>query len=161
MAADGLRTVAAILVAAGSGQRLGSEVPKAFVRVGGRTLLEHAMVPFADHQLIRDVVVVVPAALVDSAASLAPDAVVVAGGRTRQQSVAQGLAAVGADVDLVLVHDVARAFVPAAVIVRVVRALRDGAAAVIPTLPVTDTIKRLDVTGAVVATVDRAELVAV
>jgi 2-C-methyl-D-erythritol 4-phosphate cytidylyltransferase len=153
-------TVAAILVAAGSGQRLGADVPKAFCRVRNRTLLEYAYARFADHLDIRDVIVVAPADRLDEAKALT-GAVVVAGGATRQASVAAGLAALDADVDTVLVHDVARAFVPAAVIDRVVAAVAGGADAVIPVRAVTDTIKRVDDTRRVVDTVDRSALVAV
>jgi 2-C-methyl-D-erythritol 4-phosphate cytidylyltransferase len=85
---------------------------------------------------------------------------VVAGGDSRQESVAAALAALPADVDAVLVHDAARAFVPPAVTARVVEALDAGAPAVVPALPVPDTVKR--VSGArVLATVDRTSLRAV
>jgi 2-C-methyl-D-erythritol 4-phosphate cytidylyltransferase len=152
--------IAAILVAAGSGQRLGAEVPKAFCRVRGRTLLEYAHARFAEHPLLDDVIVVAPADRLDEAKALT-GAVAVAGGATRQASVAAGLAALDADVDAVLVHDVARAFVPAAVIDRVVAAVAGGADAVIPVRAVTDTIKRVDDARRVVDTVDRSTLVAV
>src|SRR5882757_8268826 len=148
-------TVAAILVAAGSGQRLGAEVPKAFCLVRGRTLLEYAHERFSGHLLIRDVIVVAPAERVDEAKALT-GAVVVAGGATRQASVAAGLAALPADVDAV-----ARAFAPAAVIERVIAALAEGADAVIPARPVTDTVKRVDDARRVVQTIDRSSLVAV
>ena len=127
MAATGQLTVAAILVAAGDGTRLGANIPKAFVNVAGRTLLEHAAARFADHRQVRDVIVVVPAGLLATASSLVPGAQVVAGGPTRQDSVARGLAALADDVEFVLVHDVARPFVPAEVIGRVLDALVGGA----------------------------------
>jgi 2-C-methyl-D-erythritol 4-phosphate cytidylyltransferase len=153
-------TVAAILVAAGSGQRLGADVPKAFCPVKGRTLLEYAHERFAEHPGVRDVIVVAPADRIDQAKALT-GAVVVAGGATRQASVAAGLGALDAAIDTVLVHDVARAFVPAAVISRVIEAIEAGADAVIPVRPVTDTIKRVDESRRVVDTVDRSTLVAV
>lgn len=153
--------VAAILVAAGSGQRLGADVPKAFCTVRGRTLLSYAHARFAGHPRVGRVIVVAPADRIDDARSATGCDVVVAGGATRQASVATGLAALPPDVDAVLVHDVARAFVPAEVIDRVVAALGEGADAVIPTRPVTDTIKRVDATGRVIETVDRSTLVAV
>jgi 2-C-methyl-D-erythritol 4-phosphate cytidylyltransferase len=152
--------VAAVLVAAGSGSRLGASVPKAFVRVGGRTLLEHAVSRFRDDARVRDCVVVAPDDWVDEAFAAAR-CPVVAGGSTRQLSVASGLRALAADVDVVLVHDVARPFVPVAVIDRVLRALDRGCDAAVPALPVTDTVKRVDADGNVVATVDRDKLVAV
>ncbi|HJQ44221.1 MAG TPA: 2-C-methyl-D-erythritol 4-phosphate cytidylyltransferase [Jatrophihabitantaceae bacterium] len=154
-------TVAAVLVAAGSGFRLGADVPKAFVAVAGRPLLEHAHARFAAHPRIATCVVVAPADRIDDAAAVAPGATVVAGGATRQESVAAGLAALGDDVDTVLVHDVARAFVPAEVIDRVLDALADGVDAAIPVLPVTDTVKQVDDDNVVVATIDRTQLVAV
>ena len=153
-------TVAAILVAAGSGQRLGADVPKAFCLVRGRTLLEYAHARFTEHPGVRDVIVVAPAERIEQAATLTGSAVM-AGGATRQASVSAGLAALDAAIDTVLVHDVARAFVPAAVISRVLAALDGGAEAVIPVRPVTDTIKRVDDARRVVDTVDRSTLVAV
>jgi 2-C-methyl-D-erythritol 4-phosphate cytidylyltransferase len=90
-----------------------------------------------------------------------PLTTVVAGGSTRQASVACGLAAVSHDVDAVLVHDVARPFAPRDVIDRVLAALAAGADAVIPACPITDTVKRVDASGAVVETIDRSALRAV
>lgn len=161
MAATGQLTVAAILVAAGDGQRLGAGVPKAFCVVAGRTLLEHAAGRFAAHPGVRDLVIVAPPTLIDSASSLVPAAVVVAGGRTRQESVRLGLGALADDVDAVLVHDVARPFVPADVISRVIAALSGGAETVIPAVAVVDTLKRVDASEVVTETVDRTSLRAV
>jgi len=162
MAAHGQTTVAAILVAAGSGSRLGTDTPKAFVTVAGHTLLEHASRRFLDHPRVRDVVVAAPAALVESAATMITCAVVVPGGRTRQESVARALAAVAEDVDLVLVHDVARAFVPAEVITRVLDALADPRTdAAVPVVPLADTIRRCDPeSGELGELVDRSRLLA-
>jgi 2-C-methyl-D-erythritol 4-phosphate cytidylyltransferase len=160
MAAHGPVTVAAILVAAGSGQRLGAGVPKAFVRVAGATLLEHAVARFAAHPGVGSVVVVAPASHLDEAAALTGVTAVV-GGSTRQASVAAGLAALGDHVEYVLVHDVARPFVPAAVIDAVVAALREGAGAVVPVAPIHDTVRRVGTGGALGEVVDRSTLVAV
>ncbi|PZS14339.1 MAG: 2-C-methyl-D-erythritol 4-phosphate cytidylyltransferase [Pseudonocardiales bacterium] len=161
MAATGQLTVAAILVAAGDGRRLGASAPKAFCVVAGRTLLEHAASRFAVHPGVRDLVIVAPPSLVESAAALAPTADVVPGGPTRQESVARGIAVLADDVDTVLVHDVARPFVPADVITRVLAALRGGADAVVPALAITDTVKRVDLSGEVAETIDRISLRAV
>jgi len=161
MAASGQLTVAAILVAAGDGQRLGAGVPKAFCSVAGRTLLEHAAQRFASHPDVRDLVIVAPPMLIESAASLVAGAVVVGGGATRQESVARGIAALADDIDAVLVHDVARPFVPAAVITRVLAALAGGAEAVIPAVALVDTVKRVDLSDAVTETLDRSALRAV
>ena len=158
MAVHGQSTVAAILVAAGSGTRLGAGKPKAFCEVGGQTLLAHALQRFLEHGSVRDVIVVVPADHLRDVSS--PTAHVVAGGAQRHDSVAAGLAALAPDVDFVLVHDAARPFVPAAVISRVIDALVGGAQAVVPAVPVIDTVKRVfeDV---VVETVDRSALRAI
>jgi 2-C-methyl-D-erythritol 4-phosphate cytidylyltransferase len=160
MAADGRSTVAAILVAAGSGQRLGAEVPKAFVPLCGATLLEHAVRRFTGHPAVGQVVVVAPAGHAEHAAQLTGLTVVV-GGATRQESVAAGLAALPAAVDFVLVHDVARPFVPDAVIGAVVTALREGAVGVIPVVPIHDTVRRVQPDGALDGVVDRTTLAAV
>ena len=162
MAANGQRTVAAILVAGGDGRRLGAAVPKAFCEIRGRTLLEYAVRPFAEHVAIRDLIVVAPAGLLERSTQLTGVGVtVVQGGSTRQASVHAGLMALTSDVDTVLIHDVARPFVPSGVIDRVLAALVAGADAVIPARPVTDTIKRVTDGGVVAETLDRSTLWAV
>lgn len=95
---------------------------------------------------------------------LGTDVGVVPGGDTRQRSVAAALTALPAHIDTVLVHDAARPLVPVELVTRVVAALRDGAAAAIPVLPVPDTLKEIESVGAsgrVVRTVDRTRLRAV
>jgi 2-C-methyl-D-erythritol 4-phosphate cytidylyltransferase len=104
---------------------------------------------------------VAPPALVAAASALVPSAVVVPGGRTRQESVDLGLAALSDDVEAVLIHDVARPFVPVAVIGRVIAALAAGADAVVPGVAVVDTVKRVDASHTVTETVDRDSLRAV
>ncbi|HEY2166267.1 MAG TPA: 2-C-methyl-D-erythritol 4-phosphate cytidylyltransferase [Jatrophihabitantaceae bacterium] len=164
MAANGQLTVAAILVAAGAGQRLGAGRPKALCLLGGRTLTERAVARFAAHPAVRDVVVVAPpthlAEVAELVARVQSQARVVAGGALRPDSVCRGLDATAPDVDAVLVHDVARPFVPAAVISRVVAALSAGAVGVIPAVAVTDTVKRVE-SGRVRATLARESLRAV
>jgi 2-C-methyl-D-erythritol 4-phosphate cytidylyltransferase len=157
MAANSPSTVAAILVAAGAGERLGAGVPKAYVEVGGRTLLQHAIDLFNGHPRVGDVIVVLPPGDTGSYAAVTP----VPGGPTRQESVAAGLRRVGENVDFVLVHDVARPFVPAMVIDAVLAALDAGADAVVPVVPIHDTVRRVGAEGALVETVDRRTLVAV
>lgn len=151
---------ALILVAAGSGTRLAAGVPKALVEVGGRSLLQHCLDTAAKVSRISEIVVVVPAAHVaEVAASLhGGQAAVVAGGQTRDASVRAGLTQVR-NADVVLVHDAARPFVPAEVYERVIDALVD-AQAVVPAVPVVDTIKRVR-DGIVVDTPQRDDLVAV
>lgn len=161
MAASGRSTVAAILLAAGDGRRLGATVPKAFVLIGDRTMLEHAVSRFVGHPLVRDVVIVAPAAFLDRAREVAPGASVVAGGSSRQRSVALGLAALAPDVDVVLVHDVARAFVPSAVISRTIDGLaRQRTDATVPVLNLTDTIRQVAESGELGELVDRSRLLA-
>lgn len=92
------------------------------------------------------------------AVGLAGSWTVVVGGDTRSQSVQRGLRALPADVDVVLVHDAARAFVPAAVVARVLAAVEAGADAVVPVVAVADTVKQIDAGGAVVATLGRLAL---
>jgi 2-C-methyl-D-erythritol 4-phosphate cytidylyltransferase len=133
---------AAILVAAGSGERLGAGIPKAFVEVRGRSLLAHAATTVAAHPAITELVVVAPAAHLVVAERIT-GVRVVPGGSARQDSVAAGLAALTAGTDYVLVHDVARPFVPLRVIDAVVEALRGGAAAVVPVVPIADTVRRV------------------
>jgi 2-C-methyl-D-erythritol 4-phosphate cytidylyltransferase len=146
MAARGQLTVAAIVVAGGSGARLGADVAKAFVPVAGRTLLEHAAARLLSHPRVRDVVAAVPAEQVTVAQRLVPEVLVVGGGPSRQLSVSRALAQVGDDVDVVLVHDAARAFAPADLITRVIEAMDlegadesvDGA---VPILPAHDSMR--------------------
>ena len=153
-------SVAAVLVAAGSGERLGYGVPKALVSLGGRTILDRAIEAFAGHPDLTELVVVAPAAateIIAGTVSCPLPCAVVAGGATRTDSVRHGLAALDDRTEFVLVHDAARPLVPARLITDVVAALRNGAEAVIPVLPVPDTVKRM--AGELVqATVDRTEL---
>jgi 2-C-methyl-D-erythritol 4-phosphate cytidylyltransferase len=151
----------AVVPAAGSGERLGAGRPKAFVHLGGQTLLERTLAGLRDSAAVDAVVVAVPPDRTDEAKLiLGGDAVVVAGGPSRTESVRRALAAVGQP-ELVLVHDAARALTPPDLIARVVAALRDGHQAVVPALPVADTIKEVDANGVVIATPDRAGLRAV
>jgi 2-C-methyl-D-erythritol 4-phosphate cytidylyltransferase len=155
-------SVAVVLVAAGSGQRLGAGLPKALVTLSGRPILDWALDAFLGHREIAQVVVVAPGGSVEGIASQLPPAripvLVVAGGPSRSESVRRGLAALAGPIDYVLIHDAARPLVPARVISDVITALRNGADAVIPVLPVVDTIKRVDSTDTVTETIDRTEL---
>jgi 2-C-methyl-D-erythritol 4-phosphate cytidylyltransferase len=153
-------TVGVIVPAAGAGSRLGPGEPKALRLLAGEPLLLHAVRRLRACPSVGPVVVAAPAAAVSEVAALLAglDVQVVAGGAERQDSVRAGLGALPSDVDLVLVHDAARAFVPVAVVEAVVAALAAGADAVVPVLPVSDTVKRVDAGGAVVGTVVRADL---
>jgi 2-C-methyl-D-erythritol 4-phosphate cytidylyltransferase len=155
----GAITFGAIIVAAGSGERLGASRPKALVDLHGRPIVDWSLCTFADHPEISAIVIVAPSDAVDVLTTgAAGRALVVAGAATRQDSVHAGLTALPTEVTHVLVHDAARPLVPPAVISAVIAALRAGLDAVIPVLPVTDTIKRVDANGVVQATVDRASL---
>lgn len=153
--------VGGIVVAAGRGERFGASLPKALQPLGGRPLLAHACQALIDAG-VGPLVVAAPPDRVDEVADVIASmpALVVAGGETRQQSVAAALGALDPGVRWVLVHDAARALAPAELAVAVIDALQAGAAAVVPGLPVVDTIKSV-AGGRVTATIDRAQLVAV
>jgi 2-C-methyl-D-erythritol 4-phosphate cytidylyltransferase len=153
--------VVALVPAAGKGLRLGHDEPKAFVCLGADSLLTRSVDGLRASGAVDRIVVIVPVDLLDAARGLVGDDVtVVAGGRERTDSVRAGLAVVG-DASVVLVHDAARALTPPALIARVVAEVRAGRPAVIPVLPVVDTVKEVDLMGAVVGTPDRASLRAV
>lgn len=145
------RRTVALIVAAGSGTRMGSDIPKQYAMLGSRSVLAHAIDAFAGHPAIDAVQVVIGAGQADAYAdaiggrTLPPP---VTGGASRRESVAAGLAAI--DGDRVLIHDAARPYVPAAVIDRLLAALDDADGAV-PVLPVADTLAHGgDALGAVV-----------
>jgi 2-C-methyl-D-erythritol 4-phosphate cytidylyltransferase len=154
----------AVVPAAGSGERLAAGVPKAFFQLDGQTLVERAVAGLLQSGVVDRVVVAVPADRTDRAKLiLGRDATIVAGGANRGDSVSRALAAVGDQdkPDFVLVHDAARALTPPELVVRVVEALRAGHPAVVPALPVADTIKAIDANGTVLGTPERAGLRAV
>jgi 2-C-methyl-D-erythritol 4-phosphate cytidylyltransferase len=147
-----------IVAAAGSGLRLGADLPKALVPLAGRPLVCWAVDTLRAGG-VAEVVVAVPAAeRAAFAAVLPPDVVLVEGGATRTASVRAGLAAAGPDAEAVLVHDAARPLTPPDVVARVLAALTDGARAVVPVLPVTDTVVLVDDDDVVTGTVPRAPL---
>lgn len=155
-------TVVAVVPAAGSGERLGAGVPKAFCELDGRTLLEWAVAGLLKSGVADHVVAAVPADRIDQAKQvLGGNATVVAGGADRTDSVRLALSALPGPPEFVLVHDAARALTPPGLIVRVVEALRSGSAAVVPALPLSDTIKAVDANGVVLGTPERAGLRAV
>ncbi len=164
-AAPSART-AAIVPAAGRGERLGPGAPKALRTLAGQPMLLHAVRALAAARSIDLVVVAAPEDGVDEARSILAgldteaEIVIVSGGETRQDSVARALLALPADVDVVLVHDAARPLVPPDVVDRVSAAVRGGHDAVIPTLGVVDTIKEVD-DGIVIGTLDRSRVHAV
>jgi len=168
----------AVLTAAGSGARLGLGYPKALAELAACTIVGHAASRLSASGEITQIVVTAPAehhGAVSEALSATPGVTVpwrvVEGGPSRQASVAAGLAELartmdaGAPYDVVLVHDAARPLASAALVSRVVAAVREGAGAVVPGLPVTDTIKSVAVSAdgpeRVTGTVDRSVLRAV
>ncbi|MEU6203951.1 2-C-methyl-D-erythritol 4-phosphate cytidylyltransferase [Micromonospora musae] len=156
--------VAVLVPAAGAGVRLGPGRPKALRLLAGEPLLVHAVRRLAEARSVHTIVVAAPAAEVDAVRELlAPVAPVsvVPGGAERQASVAAALAAVPAGPEIILVHDAARALTPPSLVEAVAAAVRAGRPAVIPVLPVVDTIKEVDAGEVVLGTVDRSALRAV
>ncbi|HYF12451.1 MAG TPA: 2-C-methyl-D-erythritol 4-phosphate cytidylyltransferase [Actinomycetota bacterium] len=140
-----MRRATAIIAAAGSGERLGRDEPKAFVAVGSYPLLVHAIRAVRSSEVIGRVVVVAPPAALERARALAVGAdEVVAGGPSRHRSIAAAITALAPDLpDAVVCHDAARPFATASTFRAVVEALErwDG---VVPAVPLTDTLKRID-----------------
>lgn len=165
MTAQILRGDVAVLVpAAGAGLRLGPGAPKALRDLAGEPLLVHAVRRVSAAPSVGQIVVAAPESGVEAVRDLlAPVAPVrvVAGGASRQASVAAALAAAHPGLGIVLVHDAARALAPPQLVERVAAAVRGGHPAVIPVLPVVDTVKQVDDAGRVLGTVDRAVLRAV
>jgi 2-C-methyl-D-erythritol 4-phosphate cytidylyltransferase len=170
------------------GLRLGPGAPKALRLLRGEPLLVHAVRRVAAAPSVGCIVVAAPADAVDDVTALlsplvtdaivagetcgtaepalptsreAVQLIVVAGGASRQASVAAALAAVPEEFGIVLVHDAARALTPPELVEAVADAVRGGHGAVIPVLPVVDTIKQVDDFGVVIGTVDRSVLRAV
>jgi 2-C-methyl-D-erythritol 4-phosphate cytidylyltransferase len=160
-------SVWAILVAAGRGERLGLDHPKAFAKLGEDPLLAEPLRRLEDSDWIDGIVVVAPPGWEEPAILLAEELgcgkanACVTGGATRTDSVRAGLAEVPAAALVVLVHDVARPLVSDAVIERVLAPLSDGWDGAVPGIPVTDTLKRVGRDGAVEETVARDSLYAV
>lgn len=186
--------MAVIVTAAGSGERLGAGIPKAFVDLAGSTMLQRAVDAVLASGVVDRVVVAVPSEKVGTATELlAGRADVISGGSERPETVLKALSALSVardsqpcdpepcdsepcesepcdsqacdpkagDPRYVLVHDAARPLTPPVVIRRVIDALRAGSRAVIPVLPVSDTIKAVDANGAVLGTPERSGLRAV
>lgn len=142
-----------VVVAAGSGARFGA--PKQVAALGDARVVDHAVRTARD--AADGVVLVRP----PDADWTVPGVVSVPGGATRSASVRAGLTAVPADAEIVVVHDAARPLAGPALFARVVDAVRTGADAAVPGVPIADTVKRVDRTGRVIATIPRDELVAV
>ncbi|MEV7678799.1 2-C-methyl-D-erythritol 4-phosphate cytidylyltransferase [Streptomyces sp. NPDC088341] len=143
---------AAVIPAAGRGVRLGPGAPKALRALGGTPMLIHAVRAMAASRAVSLVVVVAPPdgaaevkhLLDEHALPQRTDYLVVPGGETRQESVRLGIEALPDSITAVLVHDAARPLVPVDTVDAVVEAVRDGAPAVVPALPLADTVKQVE-----------------
>jgi 2-C-methyl-D-erythritol 4-phosphate cytidylyltransferase len=159
-------SVWAVLVAAGRGERLGGDRPKAFVRLGSLPLLAEPLRRLDACEQIDAVVVVAPVEWEEPAILLAEEVgaskvtACVSGGETRTESVRAGVAEVPEDAEVILVHDAARPLLPPGVVERLLAALADGADGAVPTLPLADTVKRAS-DGVVAETLERSDLVTV
>jgi 2-C-methyl-D-erythritol 4-phosphate cytidylyltransferase len=159
-------SVWAVLAAAGRGERLGSDRPKAFARLGGRPLLAESLERLEGSDWIEFIVIAAPAEWEEPAILLSEElgagkvSSVVTGGASRSESVREALAEVADDAAVVLVHDAARPLLPEDVIERVLGPLNEGWDGVVPGLPLSDTVKRVE-GDRVVETLPRGELVAV
>ena len=148
--------IAAIIAAAGSGERFGAALPKALIRCGDRTLLEHAVAAMS--AVAQQIVVTAPAGYEKHVQELLGDDItVVTGGATRSASVRAGLAAISG-AEFVLVHDAARALASSDLAKKVLHQLQAGDSVVVPVLPVVDTLQNVAADGYVTAAIDRAPL---
>lgn len=156
--------VVALVAAAGRGTRLGAEIPKAYVQLRGRSLLERSVTAMETSEIVDQIGVIVSPDMEPLARRLlrGHDVQFIHGAGERADSVWEGLKALSLIDATVLIHDAARALTPPGMIARVARAVLDGAPAVVPVVPVADTIKRVSDDGAtVLGTPDRATLRAV
>jgi 2-C-methyl-D-erythritol 4-phosphate cytidylyltransferase len=159
-------SVWAVLAAAGRGERLGSDRPKAFARLGGRPLLAESLERLEDSGWIDAIVIAAPpdweepSILVAEEIAATKVSSAVTGGASRSESVRLALEEVPAEAAVVLVHDAARPLLPEEVIERVLAPLSEGWDGVVPAVPLADTIKRVE-GDRVVETLSREDLVAV
>ena len=159
-------SVWAVLAAAGRGERLGSDRPKAFARLGGRPLLAESLERLEESGWIDAIVIAAPpdweepSILVAEEIAATKVSSVVTGGESRSESVRLALEEVPEEAAVVLVHDAARPLLPEEVIERVLAPLSEGWDGVVPAVPLADTVKRVE-GDRVVETVPRDDLVAV
>ena len=158
--------VIALVAAAGKGTRLGADVPKAYVELRGRTLVERSVQAMVTSGIVDEVIVLVSPAMEEFAARILERVAadiplrLVHGGGERADSVWAGLQAIPDTDAVVLIHDAARALTPPGMVARVAKRVLDGAVAVIPVVPVADTIKEVE-GETVLSTPDRSRLRAV
>jgi 2-C-methyl-D-erythritol 4-phosphate cytidylyltransferase len=157
-------SVWAVIVAAGRGERLGLDRPKAFAKLGGRPMLAESLERLDRSDWVESIVVAAPPDWEEPVILLAEElscgkvVAAVPGGETRAASVRAGLAEVEDEAAVVLVHDAARPLVPEDVVERLVTTLDEGWDGVVPGLPIRDTVKRVE-GDRISGTVDRGELV--
>lgn len=159
---DSAPDVGVVIPSGGRGERMGGELPKQFLELGGIPMLLRSLRPFAFLEAVKEIVIPVPAARLAGPPPWLAEAAhgrvqLVCGGDTRAESVRNGVAALSAGCTIVLVHDAARPFVDPAIIEEIIRIVRAGVSAV-AAVPVSDTLKRADQRGTVVETVPRAGL---
>ncbi|MCM3887631.1 2-C-methyl-D-erythritol 4-phosphate cytidylyltransferase [Frankia sp. R82] len=154
--------VAAIVPAAGRGERLGGGTPKALRSLGGRPMLVRSVEALRRSELVSQIVVAAPPTLVEVVAQLlGRDVQVIAGGAERVDSVRRALSALDEDISVILVHDAARPLTPPALVDAVAAAVIAGHPAVIPVLGLADTVKEVGPDGRVIRTPPRDGLRAV
>jgi 2-C-methyl-D-erythritol 4-phosphate cytidylyltransferase len=157
-------SVWAVIVAAGRGERLGLDRPKAFAKLGGRPMLAESLERLDASDWIESIVVAAPPDWEEPVILLAEElscskvVAAVPGGETRAASVRAGLAEVEDEAAVVLVHDAARPLIPDEVVDRLLTALNEGWDGAVPGVPIRDTVKRVE-RGRITETVDREELV--
>ncbi len=159
-------TVAALIVAAGRGVRMGSSQRKQYLLLSGRPILSHTIERFGACGEVDQIVVTVPADEIDycrrqiiPGVKVVKEIRLVPGGNRRQDSVRNGLEALGADARIVLIHDGVRPLVRPELIAACIQGARKWGAC-IPALQVTDTLKQVDAAGAIARTVAREGLYA-
>jgi 2-C-methyl-D-erythritol 4-phosphate cytidylyltransferase/2-C-methyl-D-erythritol 2,4-cyclodiphosphate synthase len=159
------RSVAVVLLAAGKGERLGANAPKAFVELAGKSLLEHSVFRALATSNLKQLIIAVPESHLEQTlefekqlSNQGVDIRVVVGGKTRQESVSESLAVLAGGIEIVLVHDSARSLASTELFNRVADAVFENQIGVIPALQVADTIKKYK--GDVIQeTIERSNLV--
>jgi len=156
-----MNRVVAIIVAAGGGSRMGGDLPKQFLPLGGRPLLDRTLSAFTASPRVDGVVLSLPPSLSnevkESYRSVAKIIAVVDGGAERQDSVRNALAAVPEETEIILVHDAVRPFVSERLLGRCVDLAQEHGA-VVPVVPVRDTVKQWDRAEKTLSTRDRSEM---
>ena len=145
----------AIIVAAGSGSRLGGNIPKQFLLLDGKEILSYSVAAFAQHPDIHDIIIVTSQAFLDHVSYEYPHCQVVLGGETRQDSVGRGLLACPESTTNVLVHDAARPFISDEVVSNCLSALENHDGAAPAMIPADSMVK---VNGREIENLNRADL---